>query len=631
MTVARVVLSAAILLTPAWGQWKAITNAAAPSADRAPAIAASAGGDVLTGGGDRIIRIAGDGGIRWNHQLPVSRIVAVAPTPDDGLFAVGWAEAVAGSVFRLDAQGNVVGTYDIRGAQPSAIVVDSSGSAFITGWAGEGFAPTPGAWKVEFGSRRCAVSHSPLVACRDAFVVKLNADSTLAWATLLGGSWNDQGRGIAVDREGAVWVTGETISDDFPTTSNAFDRSFHGRLAVGPLEYGDAFLARLDRDGRQLLYATYLGGTGVDYANAIVATDSGVIVTGATQSSDFPMSADAHQPAYSGDITGLPDAALDAFIVDFAISGERRYATYYGNVNVRDYGTAAALGTNGTVGIALAGRTESCAVHYEPVSRNIREECFQLGLNDPLALVFANGMWIAAGRTMQGHEVPGVDIVPRLVVQPLSGIGDNSGPAVVGLWNEYIAIRRPLVGQGSVISIYQNGIGSAGAANTSVRLGDRDLTSLYAGADQINAVLPMDMPVGLYSLTVGMRAFQTIPIAVDVIERWPGLSSGAINEDGTVNSELSPARLGSVVSLFGNGAGPEPLPVIEPYIQSIAANNAQGMQVLYAGRAPDAPEGIFQVNARIPMNAQTGNVPVRLVFRVEGGFLQTPLAYIWVR
>jgi uncharacterized protein (TIGR03437 family) len=182
-----------------------------------------------------------------------------------------------------------------------------------------------------------------------------------------------------------------------------------------------------------------------------------------------------------------------------------------------------------------------------------------------------------------------------------------------------------------VISIYLPGVGRAGIAGTSVRLGTRDLRILYAGGDQINAIVPADMPLGVHALTIGVAFFGTVPVAVDVIERWPGLYSGALNEDGTVNSESHPAPAGSVVSLFGNGFGPDPLLVIEPFITSTTPNVAQGMQVLYAGRAPGTPDGIFQVNARIPLNAQTGRVPVRLVFRVEQGLLQSPLGYIWTR
>ena len=61
------------------------------------------------------------------------------------------------------------------------------------------------------------------------FVTKLNpAGSGLSYSTFLGGSYLDQGLGVAVDSAGAAYVTGETVSADFPTTAGAFDTSSNG-------------------------------------------------------------------------------------------------------------------------------------------------------------------------------------------------------------------------------------------------------------------------------------------------------------------------------------------------------------------------------------------------------------------
>jgi uncharacterized protein (TIGR03437 family) len=216
---------------------------------------------------------------------------------------------------------------------------------------------------------------------------------------------------------------------------------------------------------------------------------------------------------------------------------------------------------------------------------------------------------------------------------PLAGIGDNSGPTVVSTWNEFVPIRRPVVAAGSVITVYGPSIGQRGIANTTVLLGGQRLTVLFAAGDQINAVVPSDTPVGLQALTVAGPFFTTVPVAVDVVPRWPGLYSGGLNQDGTINSESNPAARGEVISLFGNGFGPEPLPVIEAWTVATesAPGTAQRMEVLFVGRAPGTPEGIWQVNARIPENARTGRIPVRLLFRGEQGFLQSPLGFIWVR
>jgi hypothetical protein len=71
----------------------------------------------------------------------------------------------------------------------------------------------------------------------DAFVTKLNASgSALAYSTFLGGTGEDQDRGIAVDGGGRAYVTGFTTSTDYPTTSGAFDTTFNS---------SDAFVTKL--------------------------------------------------------------------------------------------------------------------------------------------------------------------------------------------------------------------------------------------------------------------------------------------------------------------------------------------------------------------------------------------------
>jgi murein DD-endopeptidase MepM/ murein hydrolase activator NlpD len=107
------------------------------------------------------------------------------------------------------------------------IAVDGSGAAYVTGYtASSDFPTTPGAFDT---------TH---IGNEDAFVVKLNAaGSALAYATFLGGSSSDWGRGIAVDGSGAAYATGDTGSSDFPTTPGAFDTSYNG--------IDDAFVAKL--------------------------------------------------------------------------------------------------------------------------------------------------------------------------------------------------------------------------------------------------------------------------------------------------------------------------------------------------------------------------------------------------
>jgi hypothetical protein len=73
--------------------------------------------------------------------------------------------------------------------------------------------------------------------------------------------FNDIGNAIAVDTGGNAYVTGQTFGN-FPTTVGALNRSLSGS--------SDAFVAELNPKGSELVYSTYLGGSGNDFANGIV-------------------------------------------------------------------------------------------------------------------------------------------------------------------------------------------------------------------------------------------------------------------------------------------------------------------------------------------------------------------------
>src|SRR3989454_6016770 len=96
-------------------------------------------------------------------------------------------------------------------------------------------------------------------------------DPVLAYSTYLGGSTIDQGFGIAVDSAGNAYVTGDTISTNFPTTPGAFQTTFGGPFCC----MGDAFVTKLNALGSGLVYSTYLGGGGNDQGNGIAVDSAG--------------------------------------------------------------------------------------------------------------------------------------------------------------------------------------------------------------------------------------------------------------------------------------------------------------------------------------------------------------------
>jgi len=151
---------------------------------------------------------------------------------------------------------------------------------------------------------------------RDAFVARLDGElGALVCSTLLGGSDDDECRGLAVDASGNLYLAGRTLSHDFPTTEGAFDRH-----RCGP----DAFVAKLGPEGGRLFYATFLGGSGADEAQAVaVDAEQRAVVVGVTRSSDFPFPPGAPAPALQ-----------DGFAVRLSTAGNALgYATRLGGAS----------------------------------------------------------------------------------------------------------------------------------------------------------------------------------------------------------------------------------------------------------------------------------------------------------
>ncbi len=179
------------------------------------------------------------------------------------------------------------------------VAVDVAGNCYVHGYGD--ITPTPGAYQSHKSSAQ--------------FVIKLNPQGGVVFATYLAGSGSDFPGGIALDSSGNVWVTGYTNSNDFPVTKNAIQSSFQGGEE-------DAFIAELNPSGTQLLYGTYLGGSSDDFgAGTAVDNNDNVLVSGTTFSPNFP-TMNALEPTLGG--------GYDAFITKFSNAGQLLYSTYFG-------------------------------------------------------------------------------------------------------------------------------------------------------------------------------------------------------------------------------------------------------------------------------------------------------------
>ena len=210
------------------------------------------------------------------------------------------------------------------------IAVDAAGNAYVTGETGSTNFPTASSFQASFGGGGFP---------GDAFVTKLNATGDgIVYSTYLGGSGLDLGEGIAVDTNGNAYVTGNTLSADFPTTS-AFRNSNSGG--------SDAFVTKLNPAGNGILYSTYLGGSNDDFGEDIAVNAGGnAYVTGSTNSNNFLGSLSAFLDVVQN---GFAGGASDAFVTMFAPNGSTIvYSTYLGG-GIDDAGEGIAVDANGNV------------------------------------------------------------------------------------------------------------------------------------------------------------------------------------------------------------------------------------------------------------------------------------------
>ena len=158
-------------------------------------------------------------------------------------------------------------------------------------------------------------------------------DPVLVYSTFLGGSDRDDAFAIAVDSSRNAFVTGFTLSTNFPTTAGAFQTTSGGA--------GDVFVTKLNSTGSTLLYSTYLGGSNLDLATAIVVDSAGnAFVAGTTLSTDFPTTTGAFQTTFGG-------GPGDAFVAKLNPSGSVLvYSTYLGGNN-EDQGLGLSLDSSG--------------------------------------------------------------------------------------------------------------------------------------------------------------------------------------------------------------------------------------------------------------------------------------------
>ena len=188
------------------------------------------------------------------------------------------------------------------GENAYTVLSDPRGYIFVAGYtSSKDFPTTDDAYDTEYNG-----------GSGDAFILKMDKDlKTLLASTYLGGSGDEtdwRSPELVQDKEGHIFIAGNTASNDFPTTPGVFKEKYNGGSR-------DVFLSKLDSDLKQLLASTFLGGSADESLGRSFVIDvrnNELCVGGYTFSKDFPTS----ENAYGREISGNLDGFVSKFTMD---------------------------------------------------------------------------------------------------------------------------------------------------------------------------------------------------------------------------------------------------------------------------------------------------------------------------
>jgi uncharacterized protein (TIGR03437 family) len=498
-----------------------------------------------------------------------------------------------GFVTKFDANGNGLASTFLGGSGDDfiyAIVVDSSGTLYVTGSTGSADFPVT------------LAAYQPRIAgATDAFISKLSPSLTLNYSTYLGGTDKDGADSIAVDSSGAVYIAGQTSSTNFPMV-NPLQKAFGGA--------SDIFIAKLSGDGATLGYSTYLGGTKDEIAYAVAVDGAGnAYITGATTSTDFPVS-DAFQQTNQGQTNGL--------VAGISASGSTLlFSSYLGGSGSADaggdYGNA--LAASCAAGVVVVGTTAS---NNFPATTGAVRTAYGGGSSDGfIASIGVLGMpAIAAGGVVNAATSSNAPVAPG---------------SLITIYGSFLALSTQ---QASTLPLPTTLGGGA-----SVTINGTPAPIVYAGAGQINLQVPYGAGPGsataVVSTPCGASAsatFQVAPAAPYVFSIGNNVAA-ARNQDNSINGPGNPAKAGSVITVYLTGIGPLDNPVDTggaptvlsqatlPKSASIGGANAVFQ---FLGLAPGFV-GLAQANLFVP--ALSGG-PYPVVITVGGVDSNGPTIYV---
>jgi len=360
----------------------------------------------------------------------------------------------------------------------------------------------------------------------DAFVANFSpVGGQLVSCTYLGGSGDDRAFGVALDTSGNTYIAGWSSSNNFPVVDGVQSHLSGAR---------DAFVAKLNPALNTLIYSTYLGGSGVDYANAIAVDSLGeAVIVGDTTSANLPVTTGAFQTKLAG--------GQDAFVARLAANGAAlSFLTYFGG-NSTDHGAAVQIDPTGP--IVIGGGTSSVNLPVLLASQahlNGGQDGFVTKFNSTAtALVFSTYLGGSGGSPGFPEEVNGLSIGPsRNIVA--AGITSSANFPVTS------TAYQQVYGGGQTDGFLTKLNGTTGAIQASTYLGG----SLNDG---INAIA--GDPLGRLYVT-GFTISTDFPVLRPSQNASAGGSAGSMDAFvATLNSGLTAVTFSTYLGGSGSDSG----------------------------------------------------------------------------
>jgi len=581
---------------------------------------------------------ADDGGAAvFVDSAGIAYVAGVSGSPDFITTPTGYQRRLNGSlgstfngfVAKVDPTGKLlystliggVGSDFVRG-----VTVDSQGDVILVGDTTSTNFPTANALK------------ATLSATRDGFVAELKTSmlgpAQLIYSTYVGGTGGDTSlRGVAVDTQGAIYAVGGTNSAQYPTTGQSTTAAAllprvnavpdpNDPNPLGLLQ--DAVVTKLNpalTGQAQLIYSTYLGGSGYDDAYGVALDSTGkIVLAGATDSPDFPVTADGFQQVYSA----APFSPF-AFIAKIDPSPQApasvAYASYYGVGDEIANGVA----VNATT-MAIAGTAYAAGL---PVTPGAYQQKFGGGGSIGSANVLVGDAFVASFDTTK----TGPTITAATNAASFVPAGQGAAPG------EMVTFFGSSLGPSSLVGSV---LDADGKLPTTVEgcqvLADGNPSPIvYVWTNQTSVILPYELrpKIGAGSVfaQIVCNGVTGNLFPLKIVDAAPGIFSAGngqaavLNADGSANSAANPAAKGSLVQIFATGEGvlspagvdgriengpvasiPKPvLPV------SVTFGGLLSPKITYAGVAPGAVDGLLQVDAQIPSGVTSGNVEIILI------------------